>query len=64
MARSGSADSELETIAVISAGSSEGDDGGCDAKETEPLMQGSMGSLAGRRSTNASNTADSKESLR
>ena len=61
MARTGSsADSELETIAVISAADTGGGGGACDAgsKETEPLM--SMGSSAGRRA----NAVDSSEGVR
>ena len=61
MARSGSsADSELETIAVISAAGAGAEDGVCAAgtKETESLM--SMGSSAGRRA----NAVDSSEGAR
>ena len=58
MARTGvSADSELETIAIINAGG-EGPDGGADSKETEPLTQGPT--VAGRRGS----TLDSKEGSR
>ena len=60
MARTGasSADSELETIAIINAAGGDGADGGGDAKETEPLVQGPT--VAGRRGS----AIDSKESSR
>lgn len=59
MARTGApADSELETIAIINAAGSDGDDGGADAKETEPLIQGPT--VAGRRGS----ALDNKDSSR
>ena len=58
MARTGlSADSELETIAIINA-AGEGADGGAYSKETEPLTQGPT--VAGMRGI----TLDSKEGSR
>ena len=58
MAKTGvSADSELETIAIINA-AGDGADGGADSKETEPLTQGPT--VAGRRGS----TLDSKDSSR
>ncbi|CAL5228441.1 g11576 [Coccomyxa viridis] len=58
MAKTGvSADSELETIAIINA-AGDGADGGADCKETEPLTQGPT--VAGRRGS----TLDSKDSSR
>lgn len=61
MARTGtSADSELESVAIINAAVGDTGDVGCDAKETEPLTQASIGSVAGRRGS----AVESKEALR
>jgi hypothetical protein len=60
MARSGtSADSELESIAIISAAGGDTGDVGCDAEETEPLTQAGICSVAGRRGS----AIESKEAL-
>ena len=52
-----SADSELETIAIINTAGGEGPDGGLDAKETEPLTQGPT--VAGRRGSAVDNKDNS-----